>query len=935
MTQNKEHHLSEWAEESGVASEIVKLNVRSLDDPREIDELLDRNTKNKWQHWQHGPGWAVVGVDPESGMPTWEGTQFKPDSPVHRYVDGVPKFKRDGSPDYQKYFSASNCETVPLFLDTGKPDYWLEVMSNVTRRLLITEGAKKAGAALTVGEACVSLPGVSNGQRKGRLKKSLEKFCQVGRTVVLCFDSDLYHNPNVCKALDKLGRLLSSRGVVVQVLMLPRTTKGLDDFIVAYGAEAFRKLLDEALTLEEWREEYILHPIKEVKTTTPESPDAEENYQLKAQAALFSDTRWVSIDGQLYHWTGTHYRLVNTAALKKKISDWCRATPVFIGEDWKYAYATATHVENIYAWVVTCFSVDPGTVNPPGLNCLNGVLKISWTGTQPHWKLAAHDPAVIYTYVGEFEYNPAADKTACDLLLSCLDRSHQKIFLKTLAASLDLRTIRRFRGRGIRALLCKGDGNNGKDSLREAVNLLYGVGVVSCTVSDFQAYDQGRKFTLAKLEQARISWSSENSSFGQLDSLQSLKAAITGETLDLERKNVDERAMEPCTVFFFNINNAPNLQASLEAIQSRWAVLSFNRTFKVNADPSRGEIEADPRFRYDPNFLRNEVVPALLNQMLAVLPEVAMTAIDYDCTEKALQEIQEQTNHLWSFVREVGLGYCPNGRVYIGDLWEMLKQWYINNGTLVVTTDGKKEKHEWNDQSQRGDKNIKGPNQIYQRFSELFPKVRKERDNSTLHKRGQFYLAGLGLGVSNETTETTKPSSQGKSVVDQVLDLFNGLSPEEQREIREKLVAGGNEMEKQLRIATHVETDTGSLTPSDASHTPSVSDSPVTSTGSLSSSIMSNSVTGNAGNNTVSTTTKNFRSGTGVFDFKEGDRVVIDCPGLKAHGKVGEIMRLKEGEQGIKLADVQLPDTQRCIEVQLAWLHSVPLEGEQQALPID
>ena len=814
----KQKHFDEWVVGSGVSELITSLNVRSLDDPREIDELLNRNTNQRWSHWEHGSGWAVLGIDAKGWEKTYEGAQFKPDNLVQRFENGKPKFKRDGSPDYQKYFSASDCQTAPLFLDTGIADYWPGILNDGTRRLLIAEGAKKAGAALTAGEACISLPGVTNGQRKGRLKKDIQQFCLVGRTIVLAFDSDQFHNPNVCKALDKLGRLIAACGSVVRVLELPRQTKGLDDFVVAFGVEAFKQLIDNALTFEEWRDRYILNPVKEVRTTIIEAPDAEENYQLKAQAALFSDRPWISIDGQLYEWQDSHYKVQSEATIKRRISDWCRVTAVYGSDGWRHSYATATHIDNIYAWVVRCFAVDPASINPPGLNCLNGTLQIRWQGNKPDWQMVPHDPAIPYTYVGEFEYNPNADPEACDRLLACLDPSHRNIFLQTLTASLDLKTIRRFRGRGIRALLCKGDGNNGKDSLREAVALLYGVGVVGTTVSDFMAYDQGRKFTLAKLEHARISWSSENSSISQLDGLQSLKAAITGETLDLERKNQDERPFDPCTVFFFNINNVPNLQASLEAIQSRWAILSFNKTFKTNADPSKGEIEADPRFRYDPNFLRCEVVPALLNKMLELLPEVAAKPIDYSCTEEALKDIQQETNHLWAFSREIGLDYQVGGRVYINDLWEKLKDWYLANGTLMLTTDAKgREKLEWHDQPRRGDKNVKAPNQVYQRFSELFPKVRKLIDTSRGDRTGQAYLQDIkiveaslktGVNADVELDEAISPT------LAYALEVIEKLSPAERQLFVNKLVANNEYTQTASAASTSLpEGDTASTLP--------------------------------------------------------------------------------------------------------------------------
>jgi hypothetical protein len=409
--------------------------------------------------------------------------------------------------------------------------------------------------------------------------------------------------------------------------------------------------------------------------------------------------------------------------------------------------------------------------------------------------------------------------------------------------------------------------------------------------------------------------------------LQSLKAAITGETLDFELKNQTERPMNPCSVFFFNINNVPNLQASLEAIKSRWAVLSFNKTFKINADLTRGELEADPRFRYDPNFLKMEVVPALLNKMLAALPEIAMNGIDYDCTESALDEIREETNHLARFAREVGLGYQVGGRVYINDLWEMLKDWYIANGTLAITTDGKgKEKAEWHDQPWRGDKNVKAPNQIYQRFSDLFPKVRRERDNSNLERKGQFYLSGLGFGGLDETLQSLSEESIGSHI----LKLFQKLPPNEQEIVRNSLNAE-NEDKKLLHHDSPACQINDSASPSaspSASHCFPIIE---ISEPKISNQSSYGSVATGVANDFTVDNSKNFPPGASVHDFKIGDRVLIDFPGSKRHGKVGEIVRLKTWE-GLEKADVRLPDEKRLWEAQLKWLRPAPPEDEQQKL---
>lgn len=564
-------------------------------------------------------------------------------------------------------------------------------------------------------------------------------------------------------------------------------------------------------------------------------PEADEIFTQKAQDALFGDTRWISLNGHMHRWNGSHYDLVPDAVVKANIAKWCASTPVQSGERWKYNYAKSSFVENIWNWVVFALAVDPALINPPGINCLNGTVKLHWEGKKVSWRLQAHNPDEYYIHTSQINYDPKADATQCDRLLACLDVEQQDIFVKTLAASLDLATVRRYRGREVKALLCQGYGSNGKDSLREAASYLYCSGMTAATVSDFASYDQGRKFTLAKLEGSLINWSSENSSFKNIDTLQSLKAAITGDPLDVERKRQDERPMLLNTVFLFNINEAPSLQAGLEAIQSRWAVLSFNKTYKVGADASKGELEADGRFRYDPHFLQTEVVPALLNKILAALPKLLQDGIDYRCTRAALESIQQETNHLWAFAREVRLEYSENGRVYINELWERIKQWYIDNGTLsIFTTDKGKEQPEWHEQVDRKDKNVRGANQIYQRFSELFPKITRRIETQVEGKKGQAYLYGIAISEAGEpvgepvgeaASRSVSGGEPGEPVEATLINLLDRLKELEPLKLRKILLDFLTENKLDITgspdslavVAGAVASPTGSLTASPAS----------------------------------------------------------------------------------------------------------------------
>ena len=204
--------------------------------------------------------------------------------------------------------------------------------------------------------------------------------------------------------------------------------------------------------------------------------------------------------------------------------------------------------------------------------------------------------------------------------------------------------------------------------------------------------------------------------------------------------------------------------------------------------------------------------------MLELLPEVAAKPIDYSCTEEALKDIQQETNHLWAFSREIGLDYQVGGRVYINDLWEKLKDWYLANGTLMLTTDAKgREKLEWHDQPRRGDKNVKAPNQVYQRFSELFPKVRKLIDTSRGDRTGQAYLQDIkiveaslktGVNADVELDEAISPT------LAYALEVIEKLSPAERQLFVNKLVANNEYTQTASAASTSLpEGDTASTLP--------------------------------------------------------------------------------------------------------------------------
>ena len=136
--------------------------------------------------------------------------------------------------------------------------------------LVITEGAKKAASLLSQGHAAIGLPGISSGYRSPKnewgkkigdsyLADELAVFATSGREIKICFDYETKPETklNIQRDIWKTGSLLQEFGAVVKVLTLPGPDKGVDDFIVSQGKEAFEKLSAGAISLEEWHQNQL------------------------------------------------------------------------------------------------------------------------------------------------------------------------------------------------------------------------------------------------------------------------------------------------------------------------------------------------------------------------------------------------------------------------------------------------------------------------------------------------------------------------------------------------------------------------------------------------------------------------------------------------------------------------------------------------------
>jgi putative DNA primase/helicase len=551
---------------------------------------------------------------------------------------------------------------------------------------------------------------------------------------------------------------ISEAGDIQQLLAVMEA----DEFLIRVEAEIFK-----AANSSESNNSVTSHPrtcecvvclslLSSVSDYIPDTaPTAGQNFILKAEDALYLDGHYVSIGGLLYRFTGSYYEELNESREKRRIGGWLKTYSEKVKGVWVKNRADTASVNAVFSWVVNQTAVDPIEVNPGGLNCSNGVVKINPDGSH---LLVPHDPKNIYTYVG-CKYDPNIDLTNGDRLLECLEPSQREIFLRTAAAALNLKLVRsKLTGRGVKGLLCHGEGSNGKDTLRAVLAAVYGNGMTGRSLSDFKSYDMGRKFALAGIEGSICNWASENTAKVDLDNIQSLKQFITGDPIDIERKGKDSYEYKSAAIFFANCNKLPSITGGTSAIEDRYGILRFDKTYVRKADPSQGELEADPRFKDDEKFILEQIAPAILNKLLERLPLLLTEGIDYKATKDAMREAQEESRHLWQFAREVGLEVQSGGRVWVKDLWQQLQDWYEDAGILEKEYDGKgKEKLVWNELSNKYDAPVKAVNQLYSRLCEIFPKVQIHRYNGRdeIGKKGQKYLLGIGFVQNLIKTDKT------------------------------------------------------------------------------------------------------------------------------------------------------------------------------------
>lgn len=156
---------------------------------------------------------------------------------LHQHRPDRPRLRNGKALKYETPAGARMAVDVPPALARA-------ALNDPTVPLIVTEGVKKADAAVSAGLACIALLGVWNWRGKNAqggvaALADWDSIALNGRLVYVCFDSDVTTKREVRAALKRLRAFLVQRKAWVRVVYLPSTAdggkQGLDDFLAAGG----------------------------------------------------------------------------------------------------------------------------------------------------------------------------------------------------------------------------------------------------------------------------------------------------------------------------------------------------------------------------------------------------------------------------------------------------------------------------------------------------------------------------------------------------------------------------------------------------------------------------------------------------------------------------------------------------------------------------
>jgi putative DNA primase/helicase len=644
------HHLDDLRK-SGLTDEtIAKADVYSEVDYRKISTLLN------WRRPQKTLAPALVfPFYDENGRNGFY--RIKPDRP--RVRDKKP-FK------YESPFGGGNKPYYP-------PDV-IEVLHDPGQYLLITEGEKKSLAASQAGFPCIGITGVHNWKPKHKetLIPELERLPWKGRYVYIAFDSDIAEKPDVQEAESRLAAILKSRGANVKVIRFPsgvagpdgKSAKmGIDDYLVAFGPDALRRLISEAQEPDE--------PASAVLKPKAAELDPAEIAEEALETTKVDDMpRLRFYRGSFWRWSCGAYRDIPTSEVRadiiKYLNDRCTNLNTSVTNnvmDQVKAQSCLRSKNEPPCWIAE----PKGEQWPPDevLITKRELIHLpSLVAKKDDYRMSA-TPRFFTTSALDFDFDAEAPipSTWLEFLQKLWPEDPESIETLQMWFGLCLTNDTRLQ----KMLVLCGAKRSGKGTIARILRAL--VGFENCAGPTLASL--GTNFGLWALVGKTLAIVSDARLSGRTDSAIVVERllSISGEdALTIDRKNLEPITCKLPTRIMIISNELPRLSDSSGALVSRMILLRLTETWYGREDHGL----TDKLLSELPGILRWSI------DGWAKLRETGRLVQPHSA-EGMLDELSDMASPISAFVREccgVGLEY----RAAVDDLFGEWKSWCEANG---------------------------------------------------------------------------------------------------------------------------------------------------------------------------------------------------------------------------------------------------------------
>lgn len=441
---------------------------------------------------------------------------------------------------------------------------WRGIASDPDCAVVVTEGEKKALAACLAEIPTIGLGGIWNFRRDGALLPELGEFEWAGREAYICFDSDVWENAQSLAAMRYLTKELAKRGAQVAWVRLPPAVdggkQGLDDFLVAHGADSFIELAEAASF------------IKPGEAQIANGSDVELANAMLAALAVQHSSEIIFDEGHFWAFCGTHWRVIRPEDVSRVIYSF---DGLKAGEKSKVRITTPKTRSIIAIAENTAWRRDFFKHEMVGVNCESGFVRFNADGEA---ELLAHDAVYRQRAIVGGRWWPDMTPVSSDLLDICLsgffgdDEAARTLFQEVLGAVVSGCNQQLKEPKAV--VIYGPSAANGKSEALKLLGLLVSKDVQT-TITPYELKDDPK---LAALSGKRLNVCSELGASGVVSS-DRFKSCISGDPVTARRLYQDPITFIPKAFHVYATNHLPRFSGSIDpGVDRRIIILPFMRT---------------------------------------------------------------------------------------------------------------------------------------------------------------------------------------------------------------------------------------------------------------------------------------------------------------------------------------------------------------------